>query len=132
MRICLTDVAIILADYKIKNLKIFGYECVRIALEGRYTGKRVFLKLNIKCNSYNFCKSWRNDNVFEVTESKEALALKKKTRGTIYFLSTHGKVFQFNQTLAVVNEIRIQASRCGAFAGAIDLLKQGKVRVDKL
>ena len=46
--------------------------------------------------------------------------------------STHGLPVGLDITKAVVNEVRIQGSRCGPFEEAIDLLRARKVKVKEL
>ncbi len=58
------------------------------------------------------------DAVFEATGSPDALDYAVRiTRplGVVYLKSTHGMPVAFNQTLAVVKELRMVASRCGTF-----------------
>lgn len=48
-------------------------------------------------------------------------------RGTIVLKSTYANGFHFDPTLIVVNEIRVQGSRCGPFDKALSLLKSAKL-----
>lgn len=74
------------------------------------------------------------DMVFEVTGSNEGIDLAvriARPRGIIHLKSTPGGIAKFNQTLAVVKELRIIASRCGTFREfekAIDLIRRGIVK----
>jgi len=77
----------------------------------------------------------RFDNVVEATGTPEGLdqALRLvKPRGTLHLKSTHGLPVQLDVTKVVVDEIRIQGSRCGPFEEAIGLLAQKKVKVREM
>ncbi len=71
---------------------------------------------------------------FEATGSNEGLNLAVKItrpRGVVHVKSTPGGLAQFNQTLAVVKELKIICSRCGNFRDfeyAIKLLRSGLVK----
>jgi len=74
------------------------------------------------------------DMVIEVTGSNKGLETAiaiTRPRGIIHMKSTPGGLAEFNQTLAVVKELRITGTRCGSFKEfkqAIKLLAQGKVK----
>ena len=53
-------------------------------------------------------------------------------RGTIVMKSTFHGLAQFDTAKLVVDETSLLGSRCGLFRPAIDLLSQGKVKVDQL
>lgn len=73
-------------------------------------------------------KEW--DFVVEATGSisgfETALAL-TKPRGTLVLKSTVAASKEFNLAPIVIDEIRVQGSRCGQFAPALRLLASGKV-----
>lgn len=72
------------------------------------------------------------DNVIEATGSPSGLGLALKLvkpRGTLHLKSTHGLPATLDVTKVVVDEIRIQGSRCGPFEEAIGLLDNGEVKV---
>ncbi len=73
-------------------------------------------------------KEW--DFVVEATGSisgfETALAL-TKPRGTLVLKSTIAASKEFNLAPIVIDEIRVQGSRCGQFAPALRLLASGKV-----
>jgi len=75
------------------------------------------------------------DNVVETTGTpgglEQALRL-VKPRGTLHLKSTHGLPVQLDVTKVVVDEIRVQGSRCGPFEEAIGLLAEGKVEVREM
>jgi alcohol dehydrogenase len=75
------------------------------------------------------------DNVVEATGTpaglNQALNL-VKPRGTLHLKSTHGLPAQFDVTKVVVDELRIQGSRCGPFDEAIELLDHRAVRVEEM
>lgn len=61
------------------------------------------------------------------------LALKLvRACGVIAVKSTHGLPVSFDLTKAVVNEVKIQGSRCGPFNPAIRLLATKRIRVSEL
>jgi threonine dehydrogenase-like Zn-dependent dehydrogenase len=76
------------------------------------------------------------DIVVESTGSKVGfnLALNLvRPRGTVALKSTHGILInKVDQTKIVVDEIRIQGSRCGPFSKAIDFLSNKKIDVKPL
>jgi threonine dehydrogenase-like Zn-dependent dehydrogenase len=75
------------------------------------------------------------DNVIEATGTPAGLdqSMKMvKPRGTIHLKSTHGLPAQLDATKVVVDELRIQGSRCGPFDEAIELLDQQAVEVKHL
>lgn len=73
-------------------------------------------------------KEW--DFVIEATGSisgfETALAL-TKPRGTLVLKSTVAASKEFNLAPIVIDEIRVQGSRCGRFAPALRLLASGKI-----
>jgi alcohol dehydrogenase len=75
------------------------------------------------------------DNVVEATGSptglNQALSL-VKPRGTLHLKSTHGLPAQLDVTKVVVDELRIQGSRCGPFDEAIELLDRRAIQVKQL
>jgi alcohol dehydrogenase len=76
------------------------------------------------------------DIVVEVTGTPEGLNLAlelARPRGTIALKTTCGLISpSINFTKAVVDEIRIQGSRCGPFDKAIEMLKSGTIPVASL
>lgn len=78
-------------------------------------------------------KKW--DFVVEATGSisgfETALAL-TKPRGTLVLKSTVAASKEFNLAPIVVDEIRVQGSRCGRFAPALRLLSSGKIDLKPL
>ncbi len=75
------------------------------------------------------------DYVVEATGAPEGLALALKfvrPRGVIAAKSTHGIASELDYTSLVVKEVRLVGSRCGPFKAAIDLIRSGKVDVDRL
>jgi threonine dehydrogenase-like Zn-dependent dehydrogenase len=75
------------------------------------------------------------ERVVDATGSAEGLKLAMtmaKPRGTVIMKSTvHGNV-PFDTSAVIVNEITIVGSRCGRFAPALRLLREGKVRVREM
>ncbi len=75
------------------------------------------------------------DYVVEATGAPEGLALALKfvrPRGVIAAKSTHGIASELDYTSLVVKEVRLVGSRCGPFKTAIDLIRSGKVEIDRL
>lgn len=55
-----------------------------------------------------------------------------KARGTIHLKSTYAQLPQANLSSVVVDEIRIETSRCGSFPAAIRLLERGLIDVESM
>ncbi|MCX8035966.1 MAG: alcohol dehydrogenase catalytic domain-containing protein [Candidatus Sumerlaeia bacterium] len=76
------------------------------------------------------------DVVVEATGSPEGLALALdcvRPRGTIALKSTPGlAVERFDLTRAVVNEVRLQGSRCGSFSAAIRFWQRHRPPLERL
>ncbi len=76
------------------------------------------------------------DVVVEATGSPNGLALALecvRPRGTIALKSTPGlPVEQFDLTRAVVNEVRLQGSRCGSFSAAIRFWQRHRPPLERL
>jgi len=75
------------------------------------------------------------DLVVETTGSPRGLddaVARTRPRGTVIMKSTCVDPTSFDASRAVVNEIALVGSRCGAFAPAIAALREGKVKVDDL
>lgn len=67
------------------------------------------------------------------TESGFADALTLvKARGTVHLKSTYAALPQANLTRVVVDEVKIESSRCGPFDAAIRLMQRGLIDVDSL
>ena len=76
------------------------------------------------------------DVVIEATGSPDGLALALdcvRPRGTIALKSTPGvPVSRFDLTRVVVNEIRLQGSRCGSFSSAIEFWQSHRPPLERL
>jgi len=75
------------------------------------------------------------DYVVEATGSPMGLDIAlevARPRGVVLLKSTHGAPVSFDQTKAVVKELRLSTSRCGPFDKAITLLRRGLVKVEEL
>jgi threonine dehydrogenase-like Zn-dependent dehydrogenase len=76
------------------------------------------------------------DLVVEATGGAEGLATALdlvRPRGTVALKSTPGQpVARFDLTRAVVNEVRLQGSRCGSFAEALAFLERHPLPLDAL
>ena len=62
---------------------------------------------------------------------QEALRL-VEPRGTVVMKSTYREPAQFDTAKLVVDEIKLVGSRCGNFTTALDLLREGKIKVQSL
>jgi alcohol dehydrogenase len=75
------------------------------------------------------------DNVIEATGNPAGLDQSMKIvkpTGTLHLKSTHGLPARLDVTKVVVDELRIQGSRCGPFDEAIELLDRRAVEVQQL
>jgi len=75
------------------------------------------------------------DYVVEATGSPMGLDIAlevTRPRGVVLLKSTHGAPVSFDQTKAVVKELRLSTSRCGPFDKAITLLRRRLVKVEEL
>jgi alcohol dehydrogenase len=75
------------------------------------------------------------DNVVEATGTPAGLDQSMKIirpMGTLHLKSTHGLPARLDVTKVVVDELRIQGSRCGPFDEAIELLDRRAVEVKQL
>lgn len=80
-------------------------------------------------------KSERIDGVVECTGSAQGLALALqlvRARGTIFLKSTVAEQGTLDLSTIVVNEIRVQGSRCGPFEPALRALREKRVEVHPL
>jgi len=76
-----------------------------------------------------------SDMVVEATGSQEGFSLALRLvrpGGVIALKTTSGLPATIDATSLVVNEVRVQGSRCGPFPKAISLLEQGKIKVEPL
>ncbi len=117
-----------------------GYEPVIVGREGSVKAKRLesmgFTVLGFQDALEEGRRSWSRlgyDMVVEATGTNEglkaAVAL-ARPRGVVHLKSTPGGDACFNQTLAVVKELRLIGTRCGShveFRKALDLLARGGV-----
>ncbi len=118
-----------------------GFEPVIVAREGSSKAERLeamgFRVLGFQEALEEGRRSWSRlgyDMVFEATGTNEglraAIAL-ARPRGVVHLKSTPGGEACFNQTLAVVKELRLIGTRCGShveFRRALELLGSGAVK----
>jgi threonine dehydrogenase-like Zn-dependent dehydrogenase len=105
---------------------------VDVTLVGKHQNKLAIASLQgVKTcllNNLEVKKKW--DFVIEATGSvsgfETALAL-TKPRGTLILKSTVAASKEFNLAPIVIDEIRVQGSRCGRFAPALKLLQANKI-----
>lgn len=115
-----------------QRLVVVGHPGARLEMARRF-GAEVFdateVDLALALGDAKF------DNVVEATGSPRGLefALKLvKPRGTLHVKSTHGLPATLDITKVVVDEVRIQGSRCGPFDEAMGLLDNGSIKVRDL
>lgn len=105
---------------------------IDVLLVGKHQSKLDIAKaqgVNVKLlEDLTIAKEW--DFVVEATGSisgfEMALNL-TKPRGTLVLKSTVAASKEFNLAPIVIDEIRVQGSRCGRFAPALRLLEKGKI-----
>ncbi|MBQ9688826.1 alcohol dehydrogenase catalytic domain-containing protein [bacterium] len=105
---------------------------VDVTLVGKHENKlKVAENQGVKTvllNEFEITKTW--DFVVEATGSVDGfdMALNlTKPRGTLVLKSTVAASKEFNLAPIVVDEIRVQGSRCGRFAPALRLLENGRI-----
>ena len=114
-------------------LVAIGHEGVKLELARRF-GAEAFSVADVD-SALGLAGGEKFDNVIEATGNPAGLdiALKMiKPTGTIHLKSTHGVPASLDVTKVVVDELRIQGSRCGPFDEAIGRLEGGDVSVREL
>lgn len=109
-----------------------------LLLVGKHTNKlRIAERLGIE--AVTVAKAEKRARKFEVVVEASgsaagfALALKLlRPRGTLVLKSTFAGATEIDAARIVVDEISIIGSRCGRFAPALDLLKQGAIDLDSM
>ena len=115
------------------RLVVIGHEGAKLELARRF-GAEAFDVANVD-SALGLTGGAKFDNVIEVTGNPGGLdlALKiVKPTGTIHLKSTHGIPASLDVTKVVVDELRIQGSRCGPFDEAITLLDRHEIAVREL
>jgi len=110
-----------------------GHEGAKLDLARRF-GAETFDVADVD-SALGLTRGAKFDNVIEATGNPGGLelALKMvKPTGTIHLKSTHGVPASLDVTKVVVDELRIQGSRCGPFDEAIVRLEGGEVSVREL
>lgn len=116
-----------------RALVAIGREGVKLQMARRF-GAEAFDAADVE-SAPGLAQGEKFDNVVEATGGPEGLnlALKMvKPTGTVHLKSTHGLPATVDVTKVVVDEVRIQGSRCGPFDEAIRLLDRGEVRVREM
>jgi threonine dehydrogenase-like Zn-dependent dehydrogenase len=117
--------AIIRKDIHSKTAQEFGAD--RVILSTRDNPKEVIMDITHGLGA---------DMVIETTGNPEGFSLAQtlvRPQGTISMKTTCGLLSGgFDETLLVVNEVRIQGSRCGPFPQAIDYISRHKVNLESL
>ena len=116
-----------------RPLVAVGHEGPKLALARRF-GAETFSVADVD-SALGLTGGAKFDNVIEATGNPGGLdiALKMvKPTGTVHLKSTHGVPANLDVTKVVVDELRIQGSRCGPFDEAIGRLEGGEVIVREL
>ena len=116
-----------------RTVVALGHEGVKLEMARRF-GAEAFDIADVD-SSLRLAGGAKFDNVVEATGNPDGLALALrvvKPRGTIHLKSTHGVPASLDVTKVVVDELRIQGSRCGPFDEAIELLGSRAIRVKEL
>lgn len=100
-----------------------------VTVVGRHRAKLDFLSggINTLLEGEFEDSPFTYDLVVEATGNSsvfEKALLNVKPRGTVVLKSTYSGSFDFNPSLAVVNEINIIGSRCGLFSRALDFIEK--------
>lgn len=114
-------------------LAAIGHEGAKLQMARRF-GAEAFDTADVE-SGLGLTQGRKFDNVIEATGEAGGLdfALKLvKPTGTLHLKSTHGVATKVDVTKVVVDEVRIQGSRCGPFDEAIRLLDTGEVRVKEM
>lgn len=110
------------------NVIVIGKHASKLEIANALGIKTVFIsKEKLPAASFSL--------VVEATGSPEGLreAMRlAEPRGTVVMKSTYREPAQFDTAKLVVNEIRLVGSRCGNFTTALDLLREGKIKVQNL
>lgn len=123
----------LLRQIRPKALVAIGHEGVKLEM-ARRLGTDAFDIADVD-SAVQLAGGGKFDNVVEATGNPDGLdlALKiVKPRGTIHLKSTHGVPASLDVTKVVVDELRVQGSRCGPFDEAIGLLESHSIRVREL
>jgi alcohol dehydrogenase len=110
-----------------------GHEGAKLEMARRF-GAETFDVADVE-SALRLTEGAKFDNVIEATGNPGGLdlALKLvKPTGTIHLKSTHGVPASLDVTKVVVDELRIQGSRCGPFNEAIELLDRKAISVREL
>jgi alcohol dehydrogenase len=116
-----------------RTLVAIGHKGIKLEMARRF-GAEIFEVEDIE-SALRLTDGSKFDNVVEATGNPGGLDLALrivKPRGTIHLKSTHGVPATLDVTKVVVDELRIQGSRCGPFEEAIGLLEDGSVSVKEL
>lgn len=116
-----------------RTLVAIGHEGVKLEMARRF-GADAFDAASLD-SALRLNGGAKFDNVVEATGNPNGLDLALrlvKPRGTIHLKSTHGVPVSLDVTKVVVDEIRVQGSRCGPFDEAIGLLESRSIRVKEL
>jgi threonine dehydrogenase-like Zn-dependent dehydrogenase len=124
---------IILGDGKLGQLmaQLLKLYCRDLLVIGKRKNKlEILKKFNIKGIELKSLRDIEADIIVECTGNVKGLDLALdlvKPKGTIFIKSTYNKRSSFDQSKAVVKEVKIIGSRCGPFKEAINLLKKKKI-----
>ncbi|MBV9706898.1 MAG: alcohol dehydrogenase catalytic domain-containing protein [Chloroflexi bacterium] len=137
-----TESIIVLGDGKMGQLaaQVLALSGCEVTMVGKYEEKlalaqRRGIATHLLKDSERYAVSERVDVVVECTGSAQGLTLAMRLvrpRGTILLKSTVADVSKLHLAPLIVDEIRVQGSRCGPFAPALRALSQKLVDVSSL
>lgn len=138
VRIRPEDRVLVVGDGKLGQLiaRTLALTGCDLTVAGRHEGKLDLLAaLGVRTILSEAVTPRAHDVAVECTGNAEGFALalgSLRPRGTLVMKSTYASALTLRADAVVVDEITIVGSRCGPFAPAIDLLRQGKVDVAPL
>jgi threonine dehydrogenase-like Zn-dependent dehydrogenase len=137
-----TDSVIVLGDGKMGQLaaQVLALNGCEVTMVGKYEEKLALARqrgiaTHLLKDAEQYAVSKRVDVVVECTGSAQGLTLAMRLvcpRGTILLKSTVADVSKLQLAPLVIDEIRVQGSRCGPFAPALRALSQKLVDVSSL
>src|SRR5436305_14976593 len=139
-----TESVVILGDGKMGQLaaQVLTLSGCEVSMVGKHKEKLVLAeKRGVRTHVLNDAKSFalehgrRADMVVECTGSPQGLEMALRLvrpRGTVILKSTVAAATTLHLAPIVIDEIRVQGSRCGPFAPALRALSQGLVNVQPL
>lgn len=133
-----SDRVLVVGDGKLGQLiaQTLGLTGCDLLVVGKHAGKLALLTARgIATDAADAVKPGGYDIAVECTGNPEGFALARKAlrpRGTLVMKSTYAGALTLDGSMIVVDEITLVGSRCGPFAPALGLLKDGRVDVEPL